>query len=53
MLLQDRMTSEKLTDKDVEGSGFHIILRIIPVFAIVQCVKPQKTRQDKQIRAKF
>jgi len=53
MVLQDRMTSEKLTDKDVEESGFDITLCVIPLFAMMYCVKPQTTCQDKQIRAKF
>jgi hypothetical protein len=47
------MTSEKLTDKDLEGSGFDIILCIFPVFVTMYCVKPQKTCQNKQIRGKF
>lgn len=52
MVLQDGI-SEKLMDKDLEGRGFDIILCIIPVFAMMYCVKPQKICRDKQIRAKF
>jgi hypothetical protein len=51
MVLQDRKTGEKLTDKDMEGSGFDIISCMNKVFAMMYCVKRQNTCQDKSIGA--